>query len=118
MANKAAAAIIHDENLFGQALFSRFGTHAHSYAIIHFVFSSDQLVVIVVVGGVAAAVIIVAVNLLGVTATFSSRQILILMLLLLLLLMLFLTLLFHSFFDIWMEINMDTKSLAIYIYID
>lgn len=42
-------AIIHDENLFAEALFSIFGTHAHIVAIIHFVFSSDQLVVVVIV---------------------------------------------------------------------
>lgn len=76
------AAIIHDENLFVEALFSRFGTHSQhkhtptfkrsqfetleymftfSFAIIHFVFSSNQLVVV-----------IVAVNFPGVTATFCN----------------------------------------------
>lgn len=57
-------AIIHDENLFAEALFSIFGTHAHIVAIIHFVFSSDQLVVVV----------IVAVNFPGVTAISSLSR--------------------------------------------
>lgn len=90
----------------------------HSYAIIHFAFSSDQLVVIVIVAIAVAAVVVILLQ-----SIFRMSQSL-----------------FATHFDIaadaaaasvpavfdasststsyvldsWMEINMDTKSLAIY----